>query len=1020
MMALNKVPATRSLIARSVCAAVAILTTSAIAAEGNPRVNQLGYLPQAQKIATYATNQNSPLNWQLRQGNTLISSGQTIVKGHDAASGEHVHHIDFTSVDVSAGDLRLIVGADQSYPFNIDADQFTGLAYDAIKYFYHNRSGIEIKTEFTGGGLGSFANSSEWARPAGHLNQGANKGDFGSQCWPGTCSYSLDVPYGWYDAGDHGKYVVNGGISVFKLANMFEASKHLRGTEARFADGTLNIPESGNGVDDILDEIRWQMEFMLNMQVPEGQPKAGMVHHKVTDKNWTGIPTLPHADTQERLLTPPSTAATLNVAATGAQCYRLFKDIDSAFASKCISVAERAWAAAKQNPNVVLPDGVYNTGGGEYGDSNLHDEFQWAAAELYISTGKAQYAGEIDLASITSGQYNWQETGIAGVMSLATVPAVHTAGLMAEARQKLKDIADYRLGIAHTQGYLTPTNESEFYWGSNNVIANQLSIIGLVYDFTGDDSYAQAVGFGVNYLLGQNALSNSYITGHGEKRSAQPHHRFWVGAKDSSLPWAPPGSLVGGPNVGLEDELSRNALSGCEQSRPQTCYLDDIKAWSTNEITVNWNSALAWVMAFWDDYAGNGAFAPQVSIAQPTANQNFPSGADVVVKANASDEDGEVVAVRFYVDGQLQSEDFTAPYELVATGLSDGLHSVTAIAEDDDVRTAETTVDFSVGDLPPEAIFTVDSDALTVTLNAAGSFDPDGNIISYQWDLGDGNVATGVEVEHTYALEGEYTVSLVVTDNDDVQASSTATFEVKEKPPVTFSCEVAGQPKFDIWNSGAIIRDVKITNISDTALDGWYGKIDTHVNVTIAEAWGGSASVAGNVVTVSGNDTLAPGEFALTTMNINHDGNFNSADCLPYDGQKKEDDKEEGDEIAFVEAESYTAMQGVETETTTDENGGLNVGWLDNGDWMAYAPITIPASGEYIIEYRVAGEGTIQFELFGGGAVFGQKAFAINRGWQGWETVSHTVTLTEGTHEFALAVIQGGFNINWFKITKVE
>ena len=130
----------------------------------------------------------------------------------------------------------------------------------------------------------------------------------------------LDVSGGWYDAGDHGKYVVNGGISTWELLSTYERARHARtGQTDKLGDGTLAIPESGNKVPDILDEARWELEFLLKMQVPDGKPLAGMAHHKMHDEQWTGLPLLPSDDPQKRELHPPSTAATLNLAATAAQ-----------------------------------------------------------------------------------------------------------------------------------------------------------------------------------------------------------------------------------------------------------------------------------------------------------------------------------------------------------------------------------------------------------------------------------------------------------------------------------------------------------------------------------------------------------------------------------------------------------------------------------------------------------------------------------------------------------------------------
>src|SRR5207253_9336003 len=130
-----------------------------------------------------------------------------------------------------------------------------------------------------------------------------------------------------------GKYVVNGGIAVWTLLDEYERAMHFGAAKA-FADGTLDIPERKNGVPDILDEARWELEFMLRMQVPEGKPLAGMVHHKIHDEKWTGLPLLPNLDPKVRELHPPSTAATLNLAAAAAQGARIFKKYDRAFSAR--------------------------------------------------------------------------------------------------------------------------------------------------------------------------------------------------------------------------------------------------------------------------------------------------------------------------------------------------------------------------------------------------------------------------------------------------------------------------------------------------------------------------------------------------------------------------------------------------------------------------------------------------------------------------------------------------------------
>lgn len=593
-------------IGRTIPAALACTLAVAASAEvGNPRVNQIGYLPNGEKLATYASNSEVAEAWRLYRDGELIDQGNTVPIGMDAASGEYVHQLGFPSVMEEGEGYVLLIDGDESYPFKIAADAFTAPLYDSLKYFYHNRSGIEIETQYTGGGNTSYAPDAQWSRPAGHLNEGVNQGDYDVPCWEGTCNYSLDVTKGWYDAGDHGKYVVNGGISAWKLLNMYERSVHLSDNSDRFADGALNIPESGNGVPDLLDEVRWQMEFLMAMQVPQGEAKAGMAHHKMHDVGWTGLPLAPHEDSSARALVPPSVTATLNLAATAAQCARIWADIDETFSQQCLTAAERAWDAAQENPN-DLYSGDYNNGGGGYGDAEASDEFYWAASELYITTGDSRYLPTIESYEIERTDWGWPDTELPGLMSMAVVPTDHTTSLRSQAQQQVTAIADAHVETVNSTGYRIPSTEEEYYWGSNNVIANKLFLLGLAHDFTGDDRYSTAFTFGVDYLFGRNTLSFSFVSGHGENALTEPHHRFWAGALDGSYPWLPPGALSGGPNDGLEDDVSRAALDGC-QTAPATCYLDDIDAWSTNEITINWNSALAWVLAFHDDLAEEGS-----------------------------------------------------------------------------------------------------------------------------------------------------------------------------------------------------------------------------------------------------------------------------------------------------------------------------------------------------------------------------------------------------------------------------
>lgn len=568
------------------------------------RVNQQGYLPKRAKFATVVNTASQPLTWELLDAaGAVLASGQTVVKGEDASSGDNVHWVDFTSYQTPGKGLVLKVGNDKSDPFEIGANIYDQLRYDALAYFYHTRSGIELKMP--------YAREERWARPAGHPEEKvtcAPEAALEKAGWPkgSSCTYTLDVTGGWYDAGDHGKYVVNGGISVWTLMNQYERAKNLKGDVNALGDRKLNIPESGNGVPDILDEARWQMQFMLAMQVPDGQPLAGMVHHKMHDAAWTALGLAPHEDTNKRFLRPPSTAATLNVAATGAQCARIWKGVDAKFSKQCLTAAEKAWAAAEKNPELYAPADSAD-GGGPYDDKYLKDDFYWAAAELYITTGKKAYKDALEASSHnkklkddleTESIMNWADTAALGAISLAVVPSGLGKSERDAQRARLVAIADSYLANIAASGYRTPLKpKGEGYpWGSNSFVINNMMILALAHDFTGEDKYLDGVVEGMDYLLGRNAMGKSYVTGYGERPLENPHHRFWAKQVNDKYPSAPPGIVSGGPNSGLQDPYVKAAgLKGC---KPAKCFVDHIEAWSTNEITINWNAPFAWVADF--------------------------------------------------------------------------------------------------------------------------------------------------------------------------------------------------------------------------------------------------------------------------------------------------------------------------------------------------------------------------------------------------------------------------------------
>lgn len=576
---------------------------------GAIRINQIGYLSDGPKRATLVSEESQPLEWRLLDATGVeVASGKSRPLGLDRASGLKVHTIDFSGAAAKGAGFRLETEGEQSFPFSIGASLYGGLRRDAMSYFYPVRSGIAIDGSIAGEGYG---------RPAGHAGVPPNRGDTDVPCLDGatarkifgvssTCDYRLDVVGGWYDAGDFGKYVVNGGISVAQLMGAYEralnAAKHRSET---VSDGLLRIPEAGNGVPDILDEASWELDFLISMIVPEGEPLAGMVHHKVHGETWLPGPMRPHLDPERRVLYPPSTAATLNVAAVAAQAARLFAPFDKDYGDGLLDIAKRAFAAAEAHPDMIAPYSDGQNGGGDYHDPDVSDEFYWAAVELYLTTGEPEWRERVKASPhwrdnvFTSDGINWRETAGWARLQLASVPSDLPQSDLAEIRGSVRAAAETFLAVQKGEGFALMYKPAHGYgWGSNHSVIENMMVAAVAYDISGRDYYLDGVRESMDYILGRNAMGISYVTGYGTLFSHRQFALMFGNSVDPSLPEPPVGSLAGGPNAQPADPVAEERLEGCA---PQACYIDDYWSYSTNEIAINWNAALSWIAAFLAD-----------------------------------------------------------------------------------------------------------------------------------------------------------------------------------------------------------------------------------------------------------------------------------------------------------------------------------------------------------------------------------------------------------------------------------
>jgi endoglucanase len=349
--------------------------------------------------------------------------------------------------------------------------------------------------------------------------------------------------------------------------------------------------------------------------------------------NWTQLSTAPQEDPMVRYLQPATTIASLNLAANGAQAARVWKKIDPAFSAKCLAAAEKAWQAARANPAIYgAKDGL---GGGPYDDDHAEDDFYWAAAELYITTGepaykdvvtKSEYFKAVRAESGEPGMFTpmtWSDTQALGSISLAIVPNGLGHEVTESIRKNIVAAADGYLAVAQKDGYHVPFAVPEkkgYPWGSNSFVLNNALVLGLAHDFTHDVRYLNGAAAAMDYILGRNPLDQSYVTGWGDRPLENPYHRFWCHQANPKYPPPPPGVLSGGPNSGFEDPNMQGAgLSGCA---PQKCFIDNGEAWSANEVTINWNAPLAWVAAYLDEAGKSAGHKTATGKAAPAPKSN--------------------------------------------------------------------------------------------------------------------------------------------------------------------------------------------------------------------------------------------------------------------------------------------------------------------------------------------------------------------------------------------------------------
>lgn len=519
------------------------------------KVNQIGYAPTDTKIAVITSGADTKfkvVNIETEEVVYVAPLGELL---YSVGAGDTAKLADFSCV-TEPGTYKVVSSpSGESYEFKIGDNLYEDVYKDVVKMLYMQRCGAELDGSIAG----------DFAHDACHTQLATVYGT----------KETIDVSGGWHDAGDYGRYVVPGAKTVQDLLLAYEDFG------ADYDD--LGIPESGNGVPDLLDEARYELEWMLKMQ----DKNSGGVYHKVTAAVFPET-VLAVDETADLILAPISYAATGDFAAVMAKASVIYADFDPEFAAECLEASK---AAFDYMVGIDKPSGYKNPEDivtGEYPDGKLDDERMWAATELYLATGEAVYKEAVEYGFENNFAFGlgWADIGCYPVYDLACKS--EDEELKSQAKEKLLANAD-KVVAACNEEPLGSSMSGNYPWGSNMIVADDGMLLLMANKISPSTDYAVFAQRQRDYIFGVNGTGYCYVTGYGTISPNSTHHR-----PSQVLEKTMPGMLVGGPDNAYEDPYAKAVLSGMA---PACSYVDNAQSFSCNEITIYWNSPLIYLLS---------------------------------------------------------------------------------------------------------------------------------------------------------------------------------------------------------------------------------------------------------------------------------------------------------------------------------------------------------------------------------------------------------------------------------------
>jgi len=485
----------------------------------------------------------------------------------DSASGDTVRIADLTEIKIPGAYFIFADGLMKK--FFVNDRPYRDLSNALLKGMYYQRCGCALEEKHAG----------KYSHKICHAGKAEpESGD----------SAAVDVTGGWHDAGDYGRYTGPGAVAVSHILYAYELFPEA------FADN-INIPESGNGVPDVLNECRYELEWMMKMQREDGG-----VYHKTATRFFAPF-IMPEDDKESLLLFRVTHTATAAFAASLAQACRVYKNFDKAFSEKTLSASVRAWKWLENNPDFQPFVNPPNVSSGAYGDDCCDDEIFWAACELYAASKEERYMKQIIalIEKIDISKLGWRDVGGFGSLCCLFILKEPETELIKNMRERFLSAADKIYEKYLQSGYGTALNENEYVWGSILPIMNNAIVLICAKLLTGDDKYKTAAQAQFDYMLGMNATGCSFVTGFGENAFRYPHHRpSYADNVDDPVP----GLVSGGPNKKFPDMVCKKLIP--PDVPPAKYYIDNTWTASANENAIYWNSPAIFVTAYFDWVSG--------------------------------------------------------------------------------------------------------------------------------------------------------------------------------------------------------------------------------------------------------------------------------------------------------------------------------------------------------------------------------------------------------------------------------